>query len=358
MQLKIAVPDNHVSPGILGAALETATRANVAALASGKIPTIKSAIRQGVRWRPEPPGTGEALDLAPTVLQRGWGDCDDLAPWLAAELRATGADPGARAIAVRSGPKRWHAVVKRSDGSIDDPSLWAGMRGHVSIDGAPTIVPLAEAKRRALALVPTGRGWSARVDLPSRRHPLHVCAVAHADSPEAALIRAAQSAAYSAPSEAPALDALVSGLCGVADEDPEQMGFLGDIVRTAGRVVSSLPIVGPVAQQVASVARPIVDTAARVAAPIAPIASFFSPAAGIGLQSLPLAQSLLSTLTSGGRSQGPVAQAVPLLPATPLVPGYNAPAASLPLPLDELMRQIAMVSYQPGMAQSPLVARW
>lgn len=357
MQLKIAVPDRVISPAILQAALETATRANQALLASGKIPPIKSAIRQGVRWKPEPPGTGESLDLAHEVIGRGWGDCDDLAPWLAAEMRGAG-DPKARAIAVRSGKTRWHALVEDGRGQRHDPSLWAGMRGQITVDGDPYIAPLADLRRRALAVVPNGKGWSARVDLPSRRSPLHVCAVAHANDPRAALIRAAQSAAWTAPSEARDLDTIVSGLCGVADEDPHQMGFLGDLVKAAGRVVSSLPIVGPMAQQVANVAQPIVTQAARVAAPFAPVASFISPAAGIGLQSLPLMQSLLSSLTSGGRVQGPVAQAAaPTTFATPLAPGYG-PAAALPIPLDQLGQILAMLSFQPGMQQSPLTVRW
>lgn len=357
MQLKIAVPDGHINPRILGAALETATRANEGLLATGKIPSIKSAIKQGVRWRPEPPGTGEALDLAPTVLRRGWGDCDDLAPWLAAEMRLQG-DASARAIAIRSGKKRWHAIVEDGQGRRYDPSLWAGMRGEVSIDGDPRITPLADPRRRALAVIPTGPGrWSARVDLPSRRHPLHVCAVAHADSPEAALIRAAQSAAYSAPSEADQLDAVVSGLCGVANEDGEQMGFLGDLVKTAGRVVSSLPVVGPVAQQVASVAQPLITTASRVVQPFAPVISAINPAAGIGLQSLPLAQSLLSALTSGGRVQGPTAGAVPLLPATPIASPQQGPTAAFPFPVSPDL--LAAIAYQlTGGAPAPMVARW
>lgn len=355
MHLKIAVPDRVISPKILASALETATRANEALLRSEKVPSIARAIRGGVRWRPEPPGTGESLDLAPTVLSRGWGDCDDLAPWLAAELRATGRDPGARAVAVRSGPQRWHAVVQGSDGQIHDPSQWAGMRSQKhSLSGDAGIDPLAERGRRALAVIPRpGGGWSARVDLPSRRHPLHICACAHEGDPRAALIRAAQSAAYAAPSEAAALDQIVSGLCGTAEEDGEQMGFLGNLVRAAGSVVSAIPGVGPVAQQILRTVTPVARAAAPAAAAVAPWVSTVSPAAGIGLQALPLVQSLLEALTAGGQGQGPVAAYAPTLPASPILPGQ--PAYALPLP--GIPGGTISYGVAPGQA-TPVVARW
>lgn len=356
MHLKIAVPDKIVSPQILQAALETSTRANRALIEEeeGRIPPIRSAIRQGVRWRPEPPGTGEELALAPVVVGRGWGDCDDLAPWRAAELRATGEDPGARAIAVRSGPRRWHAVVRRSSGEIEDPSQWAGMRNQkYTLSGDSGIDPLADRGRRALAVIPRpGGGWSARVDLPSRRHPLHICACAHEGDPRTALIRAAQSAVYAAPSEAAALDQIVSGLCGTA-EDGEQMGFLGDLVRTAGRVVTAIPGVGPVAQQILRTVTPVARPAASAAAAVAPWVSTVSPAAGIGLQALPLAQSLLELLTAGGQGRGPVAAYAPTLPASPILPGQAAYA----LPIPGLPGASVSYGVAPGQA-TPVVARW
>lgn len=74
----------------------------------------------------------EAFLCIPGVLMRGWGDCDDLACWLAAELRYTGRDPGAKVYVrkSRSGvPGRFHAVVKTSNGTILDPSLKLGMGG-------------------------------------------------------------------------------------------------------------------------------------------------------------------------------------------------------------------------------------
>src|SRR4051812_16639207 len=109
MRIQVAVPEAHVEAPVLNAALESVTALNESMLRTGEIPTFTEAVKAGrVRWQPEPPGQ-EHFDHAKRVLQRGWGDCDDIAPFYAAELRATGQDPGARAVAKRSGPKRWHA---------------------------------------------------------------------------------------------------------------------------------------------------------------------------------------------------------------------------------------------------------
>jgi hypothetical protein len=73
----------------------------------------------------------EAQDVwrhADDVLCSGWGDCDDLAPWRAAELRVSGEDPDAYVYVYQSGPHRYHAVVARGNGRIEDPSLILGMK--------------------------------------------------------------------------------------------------------------------------------------------------------------------------------------------------------------------------------------
>jgi|HubBroStandDraft_2_1064218.scaffolds.fasta_scaffold09641_3 hypothetical protein len=140
----MAVPDEHVGAPVLNAALEATTRLNEKMLADGQVPPFEEGLRQGVRWKPEPPGA-ERFDHARTVLNRKWGDCDDLAPWHAASLRDSGEDPDAEAIAYRSGPNRWHAVVRRSNGNIEDPSAEAGMRrrGGREVEGvAPAVVPV------------------------------------------------------------------------------------------------------------------------------------------------------------------------------------------------------------------------
>jgi hypothetical protein len=131
VDLSVAVPEAKVSKEVLEPALESVTRLNEKMLDAGEIPTAEYGIdHDGIRWKPEPPGA-ERFDHAGLVMRRKWGDCDDLAPWHAASLRVTGEDHGAKAIVYPSGPGRWHAVVRRSDGSIDDPSRWAGMRRGV-----------------------------------------------------------------------------------------------------------------------------------------------------------------------------------------------------------------------------------
>jgi hypothetical protein len=134
VELRIAVPEAHVSEAVLNPALETVTRVNEKLLRDGKIPSFDEGLKLGVKWQPEPDGQPESFDHGGVVMagprwgaKHPVGDCDDLAPWAAASMRASGEDPGARAVVRRSGPGLWHAYVKRSDGTSRDPSEEAGM---------------------------------------------------------------------------------------------------------------------------------------------------------------------------------------------------------------------------------------
>lgn len=165
MRIALAIPDAAVTPEFIEGALEAATLGNQALLRDGMAPTASSLLRAGAKWRPEPKSWGaEHFDLLPTIGARGWGDCDDWAPGLAAELRHTGEDPGARAVIRRSGAKRWHALVQQSDGTILDPSKWAGMpSGRI-----PRVKQQFADGIAGAVIVPNGRrGWFARVDLPT-----------------------------------------------------------------------------------------------------------------------------------------------------------------------------------------------
>ena len=178
MRVNIAIPEAHVTKPVLDAALESVTRLNEQLLERGDTPTGHQLIEQGAQWRPEPPGQ-EHFDNGAILAQRGWGDCDDWAPLHAASLRKTKEDPGAKAEVVRSGPNMWHAIVKRSNGKIDDPSKAAGMGtngygGHSGVHGA--CLPLMNAPgavvggayivRPGVAVRPAPQGYQARVDLP------------------------------------------------------------------------------------------------------------------------------------------------------------------------------------------------
>lgn len=178
MRINVAVPEDKIDKPVLDASLEAVTRLNESMIEDG-LPTFREAKNQ-VRWKPEPPG-GEHFDHAGLVLGRGWGDCDDLAPWHAASLRVTGKDPGARAVVQRSGPKKWHAVVRRSNGRIEDPSKEAGMRPGIapgvraaavsSLAGPGSVGSHIAMPRLAIRPVTNPvssqiEAWQARADLP------------------------------------------------------------------------------------------------------------------------------------------------------------------------------------------------
>jgi hypothetical protein len=195
--LQIAIPEGDVTEGVLDAALESVTRLDEQLIGSGAAPTFHEGLRaRGIQWRPEPPGA-ERFDHAATVMSRGHGDCDDLAPWRAASMRHTGEDVGATAVVVPSGPNRWHAIVKRSDGRIEDPSREAGM-GH-KVVGAPAVcAPMflspsgvsGYAPRAAIAMRPVARGWEARADLPWTDTDAAIVALQRAPVAAAALVGA------------------------------------------------------------------------------------------------------------------------------------------------------------------------
>lgn len=74
----------------------------------------------------------EEFACIPAVIERGWGDCDDLAPWRCAELRFHERERAKIKIDWRTHPvtrqKVYHVLVRRGDGSVEDPSAKLGMR--------------------------------------------------------------------------------------------------------------------------------------------------------------------------------------------------------------------------------------
>lgn len=170
MRIRLAIPDKHVTAPVLDAVLEATTRAAAAQMAAGEAPTFSDLLRQGVKWKPESFADGEHFDLPGIVGERGWGDCDDLGPCLAGELRATGQDPGARSRVIRTGPERWHAIVELSDGRILDPSRMAGMRSPQGVRGG-VVRPMASVGESAVAIAKHNGQWWARTDVPwGNRH--------------------------------------------------------------------------------------------------------------------------------------------------------------------------------------------
>jgi hypothetical protein len=211
MRLRIAVPEDHVSPAVIDAALEAVTRLDESMIRTGAVPLFRDqAGAGGVQWAPEP-FSDEHFDHAATALQRGWADCDDLAPWHAASLRASGEDPGAFARVVSTGPTTYHAIVQRSDGAIDDPSLESGMNGK-RVSGGPGDVlniqatdprtgrlyvgalPASVAPLRphgpAISVRKVGALWIGRCDLPWGDHSYAMSATCTGDTSTRALVNA------------------------------------------------------------------------------------------------------------------------------------------------------------------------
>ncbi len=89
---------------------------------SGQLPALPPLYKSGVVYRPEPnKGTGVEDFADPwTCFHRQWGDCDDLVIWRLAELIASGEQ--CPAPQVRRAGTRMHVLIRRADGSLEDPS--------------------------------------------------------------------------------------------------------------------------------------------------------------------------------------------------------------------------------------------
>jgi hypothetical protein len=88
-------------------------------------PETPALAASGVRY--EKPKSTKWRDI-PQVLKSGWGDCESLSTWRAAELRVSGEDPMAQALVYQTGPTKFHSIVLRGDGSVEDPSIEHGMK--------------------------------------------------------------------------------------------------------------------------------------------------------------------------------------------------------------------------------------
>jgi hypothetical protein len=105
------------------AALEGLVQVN--GLVLDKDPRIPAVYAAGVRWKAIPHDNWRRADQ---ISIEGWGDCEGLSAWRAAELRRTGEDPDARVGVYHTGAKKYHAIVVRGDDNIEDPSVLLGMK--------------------------------------------------------------------------------------------------------------------------------------------------------------------------------------------------------------------------------------
>ena len=91
-------------------------------------PEVPHPYDAGIRYENESPGR-EVWQSIRTTLRRGWGDCEDLALYLAAWYVARkGITARVRLIRFSKAGKVWyHAVVVLPDGRVEDPSRRLGM---------------------------------------------------------------------------------------------------------------------------------------------------------------------------------------------------------------------------------------
>lgn len=311
-------------------------------MAGGQAPLIQDAIRDGLRWRPENFGDGEHFDLSTEAAVRGWGDCDDLAPWLAGQLRLQG-DPGAHAFTKKSGHGRYHALVRTGSGEVIDPSLWAGMKRK----GMPPSVtgPIACVGEGALAVMPHPllNAYLARMDIPYGAR--HLAGYALAASPEVAARRAASAASVVGeaagllrPEDIDGIEYMLTGLCEDIDGD-------------RGMEVGS-----------------IFDSIASLATSVAPVASLIPGIGPVAAAALPIAGSLLSNLTGSKKGAPPPPPAPPYAPAgnqsgvPVLQPGAGSTQTFPTLPVPGGMQSFPMpggghVAYNPSQP-GPIIVRF
>ena len=349
MRINVAIPEAHVSEGVLNAALESVTRLNESMLKQDTIPTFERGLKQGVKWQPEPPGD-EHFDHAGVVYKRRWGDCDDLAPWHAASLRHSGEDSGATAVVKRTGPKMWHAVVKRSNGDIDDPSKRAGMGQPHEYAGAflPQMhqpprnagVNGAYIVRPQLALRPVRDGYQARTDLPwhYKQDP---------DRKPSATDYAMVSL-HASPVAATALTGAIDGAielaeaAGFADPDHlERLRCLGDacdgasyheLARNYGpeaaRAASA--VVGSFFGHIKSLASKGLHAGLNLAKMAAPMAASFVPGGSAALSLANSASHMLPHVDFGSLASHGLQMGQPVAHAFPQMPGAAAAAPASP----------------------------
>lgn len=319
MRIRLAIPDRLVTPEALEAALEATSLANAEAIRRGEVPPLTDAIKSGVKWKPEPFLDGEHFDLAHQVLGRRWGDCDDLAPWLAGELRATGQDEGARPVVYQSGKNRWHVVVRTSDGEILDPSRWAGM-GKKEVSGVHGLLakPFGRVNGGALCCGPYEGKWWARCDLPWPDGGGHVASVSRASSPETALRRA------------------VHGAC-----------ITGEVIESplVDRAIAAHTLLQAHPDAVGSIFKSLLKGVKGLAKG----AVSFVPGGSAALN----AASTLSHLAHGGGSKKP---------AGPAGQGILHPSGHVSVPLEEQLpeghEQHMMLYYHPDKAPGPVIMRF
>lgn len=128
-------------------AIEGLARQGLRQIRSGKAPA--SLYGSGAVYRRE---RRDTFRTAREVAGSGWGDCEDLSAYRIADLRFSGEDPAAQPYVYKTGKNRYHAVVRRGDGSIEDPSRKLGMsRKSATVDPGYRMTKTNRSKNRKRA---------------------------------------------------------------------------------------------------------------------------------------------------------------------------------------------------------------
>lgn len=117
--------DNERFGRVARAALEALILSNCYYLES--FPETPALYRSGVFYYAEPSEGLVFIDI-PGLIERGYGLCTQLSAWRIAELRMSGESKAAVHFEWLNA-RQWHCMVRRGDGSLEDPSARLGMKG-------------------------------------------------------------------------------------------------------------------------------------------------------------------------------------------------------------------------------------
>lgn len=112
------------NPQAAARVLNQLARTSVDQRRQGLVPALYAS---GVRYKREPRGVDEWLTAAETY-KRGWGDCEDLAVWLVADMLTRGIP--AEVVIKKVRPGLSHAMVLIGRSRLEDPSRKLGMTGR------------------------------------------------------------------------------------------------------------------------------------------------------------------------------------------------------------------------------------
>lgn len=246
MRIKMAVPEAHITKPVLDAALESVTRLDEQMVRDGTVPHFDDA-KHRINWKPEPKGD-EHFDHAGKVVARGWGDCDDQAPFLAGSLRASGEDPEARAVVRKSGFRKWHAIVERGDGSIDDPSRETGMGSGRRVNQVPGVFGVFGINGAVVSPMGVSGVGMYDIDRPkiamrAHRDPVHGCIVgweARVDMPwEEGVVGAEDVSMTTTHCDGCSSEALIGALMGAIDLAEASGEVSGEAIDRAEAIVDA-----------------------------------------------------------------------------------------------------------------------